>query len=151
MRQILLIAAVALLGLTIFSGCSTSGGASPTYSMTATIGSTHMNGTICIAAQVTTVMGISGSTVTSGVTGTPQIHLSLWNWTGATGSYTLKTGGSGNNYAEYVPSSGSLASVSQSGTVTITSISSTTISGTFNFTCTDGKVISSGSFTAQRS
>ena len=45
--------------------------------MTATIGSVHMTGSVCTAALLSNIMGISGSTVTSGVGGPSQINISI--------------------------------------------------------------------------
>ncbi len=152
MRQLKLLAVFALLGFTFLSACSSpsSSPASPTYSMKATIGSTTMNATSCIAALVGTNLGITGSTVTGSVGGPPQINISIYGWSGAAGTTSLIAPGSTGAFAEYVPTVGALTSVSQSGSVTISAVSSTTISGTFNFTCSDGKVITAGTFTAKR-
>ncbi len=153
MKQLTLVAFTALLGLgVLLTGCtkkSSSSSTSSSYSMKATIGSTSMNGSVCIASVVSSTLAISGSTVTGGVGGPPQINIAVASWTGTTGTFTLGLSSTG-SFGQYVASTGALASMSQTGSVTITSVTSTTIKGTFNFTCTDGKVISAGSFTAQR-
>lgn len=141
--------AVALIAA--MSGCSRSSSSSPaaTYSMRATIGSASMNGTVCIATVVSGVLGISGSTVVSGVGGPPQINLAIYSWTGAAGTFALGSTG-GNNFGEYIASTGALTNISTSGTVTITSVTTTAISGTFSFTCSGGVSVTAGTFTAQR-
>jgi len=152
MKKIIIIVIVAFLGFTTFSGCtrsSSSSSTSTTGSMTATIGSTAMNGTICVASEVSGALGISGSTVTSGVGGPPQINFTITNWSGGTGSVTLGSS-SASNFAEYIQSSSSLALFSTSGTLNINSVSTTNISGTFSFTLSTGVTVSSGTFSAIR-
>ncbi len=154
MKHLSLFATTALLlCVLLFTGCSPSGGSSPasSYFMKATIGSTTMNGTSCIATVVSSTLGITGSTVTAGAGGPPQINLTVSNWSGATGTFALTTVGSvTNNFGQYISAAGTTAKTSNSGTLTITSVSATEVKGTFNFTCTDGTVVSDGSFDAQR-
>jgi hypothetical protein len=153
MRKIhLIITCLFIPVLMVFNGCSPSSGSSPasSYFMKATIGGTTMNGTVCIAGQVGTIMGITGSTVASGVGGPPQINISIGNWSGAPGSYTIAAISSPTNtFGQYISATGAIAKISTSGTVTISSISASEIKGSFNFTCTDGTVVSAGSFTAK--
>ena len=136
MKHIKLIAALFFIGLSALSGCTPSGGggASPTFAMTANVGSYHLNCSVCVAGLVGGIMGIAGSTVGSGgVGGPPELSLSLAGWTGSTGTYTLTTPSStSNSFAAYTVASGSLSVGSQTGTVVITSISTTVITGTFS-------------------
>lgn len=150
----LLFVTVLLSCLVCFTGCSPSGGSSPasSYFMKATIGSASMDGTSCVATVVSGTLAISGSTVSGGVGGPPQINITIGNWSGSTGTFTLTTASSAtNSFGQYIAASGSTAKLSNSGSVTLTSVSATEIKGTFDFTCTDGTVVSAGSFTAQRS
>jgi len=143
---------IALLGFTVLSGCSSSGGSSssPSYSMHATIGTTTLNGTACIASLLGSDLGISGSTVTAGAGGPPQININVSPWSGATGTTSLVAPLPTGSFGEYTASAGTITKVSQTGSVTITAVSSTTITGTFSFTCSDGTGVSAGTFTAKR-
>ncbi len=148
MRKAQLIVTIALMGIFLITGCRTSSSSSPSYSMRATIGTASMDGTICTAAVAGTALGIGGVTVTGGTGGPPEINLTIANWGGSAGVFSIGTVSSG-SFAEYVVSASSTL-VSQSGSITISSVSTTTITGTFNFTCTDGTVISAGTFSAKR-
>ena len=146
--------AVFIIAATIFTGCTPStSSSSSSYVMKATIsGSTPMNGSICLAALVSSTLGITGSTVTGGIAGPPQINLSIGSWSGTTGTFPLTnvSSATSGNFGQYISTTGVLAKVSSAGNLIITSVTSTQIKGTFSFTCTDGTVVSAGSFTAQR-
>jgi hypothetical protein len=149
MRKIQTIAAMALLGLSALTACSKKS-SSPTYVMKATVGSTSFNESshvLAIASGGGLIITGSAGTVTTSAP--PQITIAIVSWSGSTGTTTFdSTAATG--YEEYLPNS-STVSESKTGTVTITSVSSTAVSGTFSFTATDGTVVSNGSFTAQRS
>jgi hypothetical protein len=150
----ILFVAVFIIAATIFTGCTPStSSSSSSYVMKANIsGSTPMNGSICLAAEVSSSLGISGSTVTGGIAGPPQINLSIGTWSGTTGTFPLTnvTSATEGNFGQYISTTGVMAKVSSAGNLVITSVTSTQIKGTFSFTCTDGTVVSAGSFTAQR-
>jgi hypothetical protein len=142
MKKTLTIAAMAVLGLAAFTGCSKSS-SSPSNTMTATINGASYSGT-CTAA-----INNGNLEIASGTGGTSLIYPSLVigtsNYTG-TGTYTQS---SSNTLVFGIDSSSSLVLVSSTGTITITSASSTSISGTFSYTCTDSTKVTNGSFTAK--
>ncbi|GAA4459784.1 hypothetical protein GCM10023093_01390 [Nemorincola caseinilytica] len=114
------------------------------------MGGTAFEGTICLAGVVSSNLAITGSSTTGGVTGPPQINISVVNWSGSTGTFNFGAITAGSHFAQYIVSTGSVAKTTSSGSVTITDVSATEIKGTFNFTCTDGTAITGGTFTAQR-
>ena len=77
-----------------------------------------------------------------------MINMLIVSWNQGTGPVnfdsTLVTG-----YAQYEPTTTSTLT-SKTGTVNITSVSTTAISGTYSFTATDGTAVTAGTFTAKR-
>jgi hypothetical protein len=71
-----------------------------------------------------------------------KIVLAVANYKGATGVFSIVQGQAG---AEYYHNG--VLSVAAGGIVSITSISSTVISGYFNFNCVDGVSVNNGKFT----
>jgi hypothetical protein len=146
MKKILTFTAIIMIGLAAFTGCKKSS-SSTSYTMKATIGGTTTTFNTCVAAASGTLMTISGFNG-SGTTATPpylQVYMS--NFTGV-GTYNIDATTTTNMGSYYINST--TAKLAQTGTITITSSSTASIAGTFNFTTTDGTVISGASFTAKR-
>jgi hypothetical protein len=150
MKKFLTFAAIAMIGLFAFSGC-TKKSDSPSYTMKATVGSTAFSVNNCYGLISGTSLSIFGYSA-SGTTATyPNITIVDFNYT-APGTYDVSTSGTSMVTMAYYPSSDPSAIKSaQTGTLTIATVTTTTITGTFSFTCTDGTVVSNGSFTARRS
>ena len=150
MKRILTITAIAAIGFAAFTGCKkSSSGASSTYNMKATIGSTAYNAPNCLAVQTGTQMVIEGLGGTSTVPTFPYMALILTNWNSGIVTATFNFDSTMlKNYAQYLSSSTS-AIISKTGSVNVTSVTSTAVSGNFSFTGTDGTVVSGGTFTAQ--
>jgi hypothetical protein len=143
MRKHIILAAIAVMSIAAFVGCKKSS-STPGYSMKATVGTTAYSVSNCFGVKLDsslTIEGIAGGTTTS----FPYLAVTLSTWSGNTGTFALD---SFVNFGEYILSDTS-AKESKSGTLTITSVSSTTIAGTFSFTCSDGTVVSGGSFNAK--
>ncbi len=144
---------IALLSIAFLGGCSGTGSLSTTtYTMTARVGTTPFNGGICIAVYNPTVsddLAISGSTLSGSTGGPPQINLNIINWPGGTGTFILGPA-STMTFGNYVPSASSLTKISTSGYVIISSMTPSMMTGSFEFTCDDGTVISAGRFNARR-
>ncbi len=158
MRKILFVLAL-LVGAFIINGCTPSGGGGgggSTYYMKATVAPSNMNTTMCIAsvnASAGNSLAITGSTISGGVGGPPIIALCVYNWSGGTGTFALSNPGSAAPtmpFGQYTAGGGAYSKNSSSGTLTITSVSATAISGSFSFTCTDGTAITAGTFNAER-
>ena len=149
MRKIQLTAVIALTGLSVLSGCSKKS-SSPTYSMKATIGNSSFNESAHILADTTLggliITGAAGSTTTAA---NPQIVITIVNWNGSVGTTTFDST-TATGFEEYISNSSPTPSTSKTGTVTITSVTSSRIAGNFSFTCDDGTVVTNGTFTAPR-
>ncbi len=89
--------------------------------------------------------GFSGTTLGAVF---PDMEIYFSSWAGTTGTFAIDSDITSQNIAQYILND-STAKESSTGTVTITSVSSTAIAGTFSFTCSDGTVVSSGSFNAK--
>jgi hypothetical protein len=147
MKKLLTFSTIVMIGLVVLSSCSKKS-SSPSYLMTATVGATAFSGSNTYALTAGTDVSIFSYTG-SGTTATPPyLEIVMPNFTG-TGTYTFDSTLLSNT-AGYYESSTS-AKVAKSGSVIITSSSSTSISGTFSFTTTDGTVVSNGKFTAKKS
>ena len=147
MRKILTLAAIAIMGIAVFSGCSKKS-SSPSYGMKATIGSTAYNAPYCLASSTSGVLVIDGLGGSATAPTPPYVTIVIPSWTSAAGTFNLDSTMTA-NYAEYILSD-TVARISKTGSVIITSVTSTSIAGTFSFSCTDGTAVSSGSFTAKR-
>lgn len=147
MKKIFTIAAIALMGLALFSGCSKSD-STPSYSMKASLGGTSFNSSNCIAATYpgTSFIEIYGMGGTLTAPTFPYVALFLYNYAKTTGTFTIDSTLS-TNYAEIVTSATTFK-LAKSGTITITSVSPNIV-GTFSFTATDGTAVTGGSFTAK--
>jgi hypothetical protein len=122
-------------------------GSSPSYNLSASVGGKAYTSALCIAYSTGGTIEIESETTTSGASITyPYIALYCGNTALKTGTFNFDTTQLA-NYATYVTSDTSLK-LAKSGSVTITSISPNVV-GTFNFTCQDGTVVSSGTFVAE--
>ena len=147
MKKILTIAVIAMIGLLTFAGCSKSSSGS-SNTMKATIGSTAFSSNNCIFSINAGLLGIYGYTASGATVSYPNISIGINNYTsGSTGTYTISD--TSTNIVAGVDSSATSAIVAQTGSIVITSSSSSSISGTFNFTCTDGTKVTGGTFTAK--
>jgi len=156
MQKILFILAL-FIGAFVINGCTpSSGGGGSTYYMKATVAPSNMNTTMCIASvnpSAGNTLGISGSTLSGGVGGPPIIAFSIYNWNGSTGTFSLSDPGGASPtmpFGQYTAGGGAYSKSSSSGTLTISSVTATAITGSFSFTCTDGTAISAGTFNAER-
>jgi hypothetical protein len=145
MKRILTIALIAIAGVSAFCSCSKKS-SSPSYTMTASLGSSAYNAPNCIAVPTGTTMVIEGIGGTGTVATFPYVQLIIANWATKTGTYSFDSTLAG-SYAQYLLNSTTIK-ISKSGSVVVTSASATTISGTFSFTCTDGTTVTGGTFTA---
>ena len=147
MKKILFFAATAVINFSALTGCKKSD-SSPSYSMKATIGSTSFNTSHCLAVAASGGLTITGWSGTSTTATAPMIDIVIVNWNQSTGTITfdstMTTG-----YEQYLPNT-TTTSLEKTGTVTITSVATNSVSGTFSFTASDGTVVSAGSFTAQK-
>ena len=147
MKKIFSIAAIALMGLALFSGCSKSSSSSPSYTMNASIGGSSFSSSNCLAASYsgmfTEIYGFAGNSVTPTY---PYIGLFLLNYAKTTGTFSLDSTMTA-NFAQIVTSA-TTNKVAKSGSITITS-TSPNIVGTFSFTTTDGTAVTGGTFTAK--
>ena len=145
MKKILMIAAIAGVGLATFSGCSKSSSSSPSESMTAKINGANYSNSNVTATISGPSMSVSSSTGVTTIT-YPFVTFGVFNYTGV-GTYTANSSGGMNVFG--IDSSTTAALVGAYGTVVVSSASSSYISGTFSFTCSDSTKVTSGTFTAK--
>jgi len=143
MKKLLAFSSIAMIAMSVFSGCSKSSSGS-SYFMKETIAGKSYSSTYCAAGSSSGYVTIAGSSGTSLTY--PYVTLTLANYNKTTGTFTLDTTLTG-SFAEYNKDASTVV-LAKSGSVTITS-ASPNIVGTFSFTCTDGTVVSGGSFTAK--
>jgi hypothetical protein len=117
--------------------------------MEATLGTSAYSAGNCIGSSDGStgyvISGLGGGTTTPAF---PYVSIEIANWTNATGTFNFDSTGTA-NYAEYITND-STAKICKSGSIAITSVSTTAVSGIFNFTCTDGLVVSGGVFNARK-
>ncbi len=146
MKKIFTIAAIALMGLALFSGCSKSD-STPSYTMKESIGGTSFSSSNCLSASYsgifTEIYGFEGNSVTPTY---PYIGLFLINYAKTTGTFTIDSTMT-SNFAQIVTSA-TTNKLAKTGTITITSVSPNIV-GTFSFTVTDGTAVTGGTFTAK--
>ena len=144
-------AIVAMIALSALSGCTRSSTPSPSYSMTATVGSISFHATN-VYAVYTASTGSLAITANNTSSTYPSFSTVAYNYT-APATYTIDNGAGSTNRqvsGTYAPDATLAdAKVAQTGTLTISSVSSTTVTGSFSFTCVDGTPMS-GTFTAKR-
>ncbi len=134
MKKIVIFSAVVMMGLAAFTGCSKKS-SSPSYSMGASVGGTAFSGNNCVATQVGTILTVQGWSGSSTSAVFPYFALYISNFTG-TGTFAFDSTML-SNYAEYLTSTTSIK-IAKSGSIVVTSASTSAVSGTFSFTCTDG-------------
>ncbi len=144
MKKIIRIASITLLSVAAFSSCKKKQTASPVYSAAATI-----NGAgFASYASSTTDGPVLAIFCTPGTNASrfPQIDLGLTTFTGATGTFMID----GTSATGRIDSSESSSVQAVSGSITILSVTPTTVSGSFNFICSDSTKVVNGSFIADR-
>ncbi len=150
MKRILTFSAIAMIGLAVFSGCKKS--SSTSYSMKATVGSTAFSVTNSYATLNGTNLAITGNSGSStSASSAPYLTIVLSNYT-APGVYAIDTTLNVPVVDATWAADMTMADwkYSHTGSVTITSLSSSVVVGTFNFVCADGTTINSGTFSARR-
>jgi hypothetical protein len=132
-----------MMGFFLMLSCSKS--STSGYSMSAIVNGAAFSGSNCYAQKSGTTLTINGGNFSGTVLNVyPIITLTVYNYNGATGTYTF-----GANLGGGVldSSATSNAIVSKSGSLTITSVSPS-IAGTFTFTANDGTTLTNGTFNA---
>ena len=148
MKKISTLVAVAAIGISALTGCKKSDSSSSSYNMKATVGTTAFNTSNCIATYSSGILQITAWTGSSSSATFPIMQIDVIGWNQATGTTTFDSTAT-TGIEEYLPTSSS-AFIDRSGTLHITAVSATSISGTFSFTGTDGTAVTGGSFTAKR-
>jgi len=144
MKKLFSIAAIVMIGALAFTSCKKSDNSSSNGSLKATAGSTSVNSNYCIATYSDSILSVFGANVSSS-NPFPYVSLSLLSWNGTAGTYAIDGFAVG---ADYIP--GLTTTVpAVYGTITISTVASTQISGTFSFTCSDSTKVTNGSFTAK--
>ncbi len=141
---------IALLCIAALAGCKKAFTDSKMYKMSATVNGTTMKfdncyGNIAVAGlggSVWELSGFNGATHT----GPPEIGLYITNYNHDTGTFDFDTTMYA-NYAMYITAGGDIK-LAKSGSMTITSVSPSFI-GFFSLKCTDGTLISGGTFTGR--
>ena len=150
MKKLLTVALSAVIGATALTSCSKKSDSSPSYSMKTTIGKTSFSGTNCYAILAGGALSISGWNGTSTVAVAPYLSLTIMSWNGGTGATSVDstmTAGA----ISWMPDASSVTGLyARSGTITISSVSSSAISGSFSGTMSDGSQVTGGTFTAKR-
>jgi|GEM_PF-1599493 len=156
-NALVLIALLGLGALSLFSCSKKSGTSSPyTISGTATSGSTttpiSVSGQSFVFAQVVNtgsgnVLELTGESFGGG--DTTGFSFVIYNYTGA-GTYNLTDTGTSFNEGVYINRTATTAidDIAASGSLVVSSVSSTQITGTFTFTGALGTHISNGTYTA---
>jgi len=138
-----------VLGITVsvtFLGCSKSNTSNTTYSMSAQIGpNTYATGN-CLAKLTGTTMLINGLSGSSNDPTIPYLQIAIPNWQGVLGQYTVDSFPTHPHIVYYT--SATTSEISMYGVLTINSVTTTLISGTFLCTTKDTVNITSGLFTA---
>ncbi len=146
MKSNITLLAITALTLVLFFSCSKNNTPNQ-YSMKATIGTTKYDVQNCVAKLAGSTMIISGVGNSTTIPTLPYISLNINNWHEAIDTFrfdtTLHSG-----YAAYLTSSGNHTSAF--GLVFINTFSPTSISGTFQFLCSDSTNVTDGSFIARR-
>jgi hypothetical protein len=116
----------------------------PANSMKATVGNTSF-----AAVSVAVTKNNAGGTNLVDIAGVKDasntLSLILSGYTGAAGTYTIDNMGTTSNEA-IVETNGATVTAAH-GSIVVTSVGSSTMSGTFSFTCTDSTKVTGGTFT----
>ena len=155
MKRILTLAAITMIALSALSGCTPSGGSSPSYTMTATVGGTAHTFTNVYAVYTASTgsVAITANNGTSTSTAAyPEFTTVVYSYT-APATYTINSSPGATNpgvEGTFAPDATMTDwKVASSGTTTISTFTSTVVTGSFSFTCVDGTVMT-GTFTAHR-
>jgi len=146
MKKILTFTAIVMIGLAAFSGCKKSSD-SPSYNMSASVGGTAFSANYCVADTLGGALMIMAFNGTGYTATPPDMIITITSYTGM-GTYNFDSLGV-TNIGQY-NATASTSKESIAGSVVISSTTSTQVVGTFSFTCSDGTVVSSGKFTAQK-
>lgn len=131
----------------VVSSCSKSSdssSSSSSYSMTATVNGSAWSATNVTATE-NTIGGNDNLSITGLTSSNSTITLSIIGYSSPT-TYSISPGSNGGMYS-VSGTSGLTASIS--GSITITSKTTTAVQGTFSFTCMDSTKVTSGTFTAK--
>ena len=151
MKKILTLAIVAILCIGAFTGCKKSDSGS-SYSMKATVAGSAFNVSNVYATITSNTLAITGNSGSSTTTQSPPyLSVVLYDYTN-TGNYTIDTTASTPTVAATYAPDATITDwkTSYTGSVTISSVTSTQVVGTFNFVMADGSTITGGTFTAKR-
>lgn len=142
MRKQLAGIALALVCAGAFNSCTkkSTTNSTPANSMKATVGSTSFAATSVATSKNGSLVDIAGVKDASNT-----LSLVLSGYTGAAGTYTIDNMGTTLNEA-IVETNGATVAAAH-GSIVVTSVGSSTMSGTFSFTCTDSTKVTGGTFT----
>ena len=104
------------------------------------------NASNCIAINKSGTLLIEGISGGGSKPTFPYMSIMIGGWSNTPGVYYLDNSMAG-SYAQYLIND-TATELSQTGSVAIYSVSNVSVKGTFYFTCTNGAVISNGTFTA---
>lgn len=167
MKKILALAAIAAISFSAFTGCkkssSNTGTSSFSGTMKATVNGAPFSLPYCwfvLQTDKLTIIGANGAAATAGFN-FPVLNLDLNTYTiGNTGTFIMDSTGKAAAILDSTVSSvtstltptigpGFTLTYLSTGSITISSSSSSTISGTFNIAFADGTTFTNGSFTAK--
>jgi hypothetical protein len=153
MKRILTFIAIAVIGISAFTGCQKYE-FSPSMSATIDTMSFTASGKSNVSAHIDSVgtlhsLIINGysDVFTPGTAVKPTIVLTVPN---AVGDYTIDTNNNTRNAMIYTARSGSVGTRAVSGIVKVFGLDGGNVSGSFSFTCADGTVVTNGKFIAHR-
>ena len=142
MKKIIAGISVMVACMFILGGCTKNSNKNTTsYTLTASVNGTPFTANNCIAYMNSQMLTINFSPPIP----YPSITIVIGNYT-STGPYSLDTGSVVTEIVYYPTSVTADGKLGVSGSVTITSFSTTSVSGTFHFVCADGTSITSGAF-----
>jgi hypothetical protein len=140
-------AVVAATFAVCLAGCVKPDNSAQNIKMTAKINDSSFFGANCyylISGDITSIYGYSGASSTT--TYYPEFILEFSSPIKAGNTYSID----GIAVKAFLDSDVNTTDPALSGSVGISSVSATQISGTFSFTCTDSTVVSGGTFTAKK-
>ncbi len=148
MKKLITLVMLAIIGVSII-GCKKKS-TTPSTSLSVNLAGTTKTFSTATASGSGSIMQITGYSGSSSAA-PPYYSITIYNFTGPA-TYTVDMHAASPTVASsYWPTTDLADSkVAVSGSVTITSSSSATVSGTFDFTAYDGTTMSSGTFTAKR-
>ena len=147
MKKLISLAITASALIFLSTGCSPSSSSSVTpaspYFMKATINGATFNGQYALTDTSSILRDLNG--YLSSTAPLPVINIGITST--AVGTYAID----GFNATAAIDSSASIMPGAAYGTITISAITTTSVTGTFSFTCTDSTRVTNGSFAAKRS